>query len=74
MCFRFVAALFRLGLRTLVGTGSRQQHISQSQASLWGNVPGGNNRGGTFRGGFSVGECAGHQPKTTPDAKRRQSL
>ena len=30
-----------LGLRTLVGTGSRQRNISQSQASLEGNVTGG---------------------------------
>ena len=43
-----------------MGTGSRQRHISQSQASLWGNVPGGNNRGGTFRAGFSGGEYTGH--------------
>ena len=54
-------ASLALGLKTLVGTGSRQRHISQSQASLGWNFPGGNNRGGTFRGEFSGGEIAGHQ-------------
>ena len=54
---RFVAALFRfvaLGLRTLVGTGSRRWHISQSQASFGGECFGGkqprwNLPGGIYR-------------------------
>ena len=58
--FRFVARSLALGLRTLVSTGSRQRHISQSQASLGWNFPGGNSWGGTFRGEFSGGEFAGH--------------
>ena len=36
-CFGLQLASLALGLRTLVGTGLRQRHISQSQASLGGN-------------------------------------
>ena len=38
-----------------MGTGLRHRHISQTKASLGGNVPGGNNRGGTLRGEFFGG-------------------
>ena len=56
-------------MRTLVGTGSRQRHISRKarQRSFhayfsWEECSGGgNNRSGTFQGEFSGGEYSGHR-------------
>ena len=54
-CFGWQHASLALGLRTLVGTGSRQRHISQSQASLGGmfrgETTGVESSGGNFPGG-----------------------
>ena len=47
--FGLQLASLALGLRTLVGTGSRQRHILHSEASLEGNVLGWNLPGGIYR-------------------------
>ena len=72
-CFGVQLASLALGLRTLVGTGSRQRNISRKTRQRcfheyfsWRECSGGKNRGGTFRREFQGGNI----PVTTAATRR----